>query len=445
MFPLENIVKGTLKSGAGRSLLLMGVMGISYLISGCGANPISTSTPTPTNTRPPATATFSPSPTAQRPVPSTPEATEEPYNIPTPESVYTPTPEPTPAPTYTPEPTPPPTPTLKPTPVPLPDLQIANIKADFSQVNGDGTTSYNLTVTGNYGLTKPDKAFNIGILGLEGIIGSNHPATIKNDGTFSLVIPVVRLPDKGSPAHRIFAIADIGNVIEEQNEGNNKSGAFELKVNEPPITTRQAWEYCQEICFGGETDNIKEITKWRDPIRVYVRGEPTKEHLNELDKTLDDLHKNGYDVQYVNNPDEANFTYYLNVDRKFYDNILRPYVSKEFLDKNAGVAAPFFEGHVIKKGIAAVAKNSIHGFDYPPDFIKHLIREEATQLVTGIRNDSYRYKGSIFYEDSSDMPLTFLPIDEEVIRLMASNVIKSGMTMEQVRNVIRVVDTPLKY
>jgi len=129
MSGLVNAVNSALKSGVGRSLLLIGGMGISYLISGCGGstNPVATSIPIPTNTRPPITATFTPSPTAQRLVPSTPKPTEQPYDPLAPESNYSTNQENIPESIETllpPTPSIPPTPgnlpTEPPTPTPLP-------------------------------------------------------------------------------------------------------------------------------------------------------------------------------------------------------------------------------------------------------------------------------------------------------------------------------------
>ena len=201
------------------------------------ATPIPTETPTPLPTQTP-----TPYPT-NTPVP-TPTPLPTPTATPVPTPTYTPIPTPTPTPTATPIPTPTPKPTA--TPVPLPDLQITSISYKFLKVNdNDITTSYSLTVTGAYGKVKPDKPFNIGILGLEGIL--NNPAfpvtNINNDGAFSLIIPEVRLPDKNSPKYNISAIADIGEVIAEQNEGNNKSREFVVEVESPLTVTERQFAY----------------------------------------------------------------------------------------------------------------------------------------------------------------------------------------------------------
>jgi len=134
---------------------------------------------------PPPTATTAPVPTAT-PVPP-PTATTAP--------VPTATPVPPARATTAPVPTA--------TPVPLPDLQITDISYNFLNVDdNDGTTSYSLLVTGTYGQTKPNKSFDIRLLGLEGIISSDHQVThINNDGTFTLEIPKVSLPDKDSPKY----------------------------------------------------------------------------------------------------------------------------------------------------------------------------------------------------------------------------------------------------
>ena len=400
-----------------------------------------TAAPMPTET-PTLLPTLTPYPTAT----STPEPTATPTPMPTPIPTNTPQPTPTntpmPTPTYTPRPTATPVPTPVPTatPVPLPDLQIANISYNFLKVNdNDGTTSYSLTVAGTYGLTKPNKPFSIGILGLEGIIDSTHQVTrINNDGTFALEIPEVRLPDKNSPTYKISAVADIDKVIDEQNENNNESSKFVLEVREPQTFTRDVVKNYKLVAHHREYSSTNEsIPKrgWDEnaPIRIYIDEAPDK-YRGMLGEVIGYLGENNVDVDFASDVSSGNSPIFIGTHARYYEKY--PHKNKEFYNKRAGSVQFTARGNIITKAEIVIFTDSIQdNYHYSDKFVQSAMIEEILQISTGLLNDLDNYQG-IFaqYKTRSGTELT--EMDKEIIRL--GNVIPAGTLERDVEKYIRV-------
>jgi len=320
----------------------------------------------------------------------------------------------------------------------LPDLQISNISYTFLKVNDDGTTSYSLTVTGIYGQIKPDKPFDIKVLGLEGIL-NNHtfPVTKINNGTFTLEIPEVRLPDIGGRIYNISATADIGRVIVEQDEGNNTSREFVLEVEEPQTFTRDVVENYKLVAHYVENSN-RSLPKagWdkNAPMRIYVDEAPDK-YRGMLDEVVDYLGENNVDVDFASDVYSGNGPIFIGTHAQYYEKY--PNKDKEFFDKKAGYFEFTTRNNTITKAEIVIFTNYSTGVPHDEESIRSAMIEEILQS-TGLTNDLDNYPG-IFGQTSSPIELT--EMDKEIIRL--GNLIRPGTLERDVERYIRVIDTPL--
>ena len=454
-----------------------------FLACGSGA----TSTPPPSSTgastpnKPVATATIKPSPTTQNPSLPTPESTytlkdtptttTAPANTVIPPTLSTSTPEPaTPipptehTPTSTPKPinipnsptvTPvPPTqipPTVTPvpptqipptvTPVPMPDLQITDTTSTYLGVNDDGTTSYSLKFKGTVGQIEPGEPFSVEVLGLEGILDNPIlPFTeINADGTFTLELPEVKLPDVGGKIYNISATADSGKVITELNEGNNESETYVLEVKEAPTYTRDEWEYFKELAFKRGDGTPKNLTKFVKPIEIMIFGEPTQEQLDYLDAKIKIAQESGFDVQYaLADSVRSNYMAHLNVDRSELP-VIFPRGNPARLGNATGIAFHRERNNEIIDCTIAVVK--LNPGD-PAFYFLNTTSEEFFQCITGLDFDgSSSHPESIISYGRHQYFVDPLPdIDLRVLRLAGEDVLKPGMTEQQVRTHIRVVD-----
>src|SRR3989338_7055094 len=315
----------------------------------------------------------------------------------------------------------------------LPDLQISNISYTFLKVN-DSTTSYSLTVTGTYGKVKPDKPFDIRLFGLEGIIDSTHQVTsINNDGTFTLQIPEVRLPDNNSPEYKVFATADIGRVIVEQDEGNNTSREFVLEVEEPQTFTRDVVENYKLVAHYVENSN-RSLPKagWdkNAPMRIYVDEAPDK-YRGMLDEVVDYLGENNVDVDFASDVYSGNGPIFIGTHAQYYEKY--PNKDKEFFDKKAGYFEFTTRNNTITKAEIVIFTNYSTGVPHDEESIRSAMIEEILQS-TGLTNDLDNYPG-IFGQTSSPTELT--EMDKEIIRL--GNLIRPGTLEIDVEKYIRVI------
>jgi len=471
MVGLVNKVNSILKSGLGKTLLITGSVFLMYACGG-SATPTVTSTPVPTNNIPVATATVNPIPTSQRLIESTSTVTEQPEDTTTPEvppdptdTPLPPTPTPvsttaTPEPTNTPVPTPTqfPTSTLEPTstpnptptsvtptatPVPLPDLQITDISYNFLKVNdNDRTTSYSLLVTGTYGQTKPNKPFDIRLLGLEGIIDSNHQVTrVNNDGTFTLEIPEVRLPDKNNPKYNISAEADIGKVIDEQNEDNNESNEYMLEVSEPKeFSPDEVRDYKRIGHHRLNSDESFPKRGWTDPVIVYVSEDTPDEYLEDINATIMQniaLSGETIDVSYTDDPETANFKISL-VDHSQLGSLF-PQSEADFNQAAGSTEILQYNGRILKV-IIGIATNRVDGSPYDQEFIPMAIKHEIAHGLTSVFH-AENFPG-MFGTDNNYLNPRYTAREERMLQLAYT--IPPGTLEQDVERYIRVVDSPLQ-
>ena len=440
------------------------------ILAACGSGAASTPAPTPTNTpaptRPVATATITtaaprpsltpestlqiatstPKPTNTS-IPPTPTDTPNPPSIPVPTPTNTavpftpipPTNTPLP-PTPTAIPAPPPTNTpLPPTaiPIPLPDLQINTIPT-YVRVNDDGTTSYRLTFNGTYGQTKPTKSFDIEVEGLEGILDNSiFPVTeVNSDGTFTVEIPEVRLPDIGGKTYRISANADSSKTITELNESNNESDTYVLEVEEPVTVTESEFAYFAEIAFGSEfgIGTSEEVVKWTRSTRMYVQGSPTESDLATVQTMADYAKDVGLDSVVFTDPTNINFDVYLVPRSEF-----RPYLPESIIS-DAVIAAG--RGLVVMwtHRDGTIAKAVVVVDSTMPEIDRtHVLMEEIYQ-GWGLGNDSLRHPDSITFDNPSKVT-QLSPDDIANARILYNPRVSPGDTVAQVREVTRVTSS----
>ncbi len=222
----------------------------------------------------------------------------------------------------------------------------------------------------------------------------------------------------------------------------------------------EAKEYFFEIAFGTEFSiGNALIKKWAGPIKIAVLGQklPYMEkeldkvilEINELIKVTEDLSEKEEVVDFtnigshimkivtqsvfierVNQSKDANFIVFLGSDDDYVAQIQKN--AKELVKTNRGLFYVYYN-----------AKNEIYrGSMYvDTDFLqdenaeKHILREEITQAL-GLMNDSYDYEESMFYQGWTTTT-SYTEIDKELIKILYSPKIKSYMTTEEVKKILK--------
>lgn len=163
-------------------------------------------------------------------------------------------------------------------------------------------------------------------------------------------------------------------------------------------------EYFSEVAFGSEFRNNKnpKLKYWRSDVEVQLNGNYTFEDRLEVIQVIAELN-------HLIDPIEINM-----VEK---GGNLNMYFDRRSTFKKYSGYKPGNTGYFRRERIAFFPKAFILIDQLMPIKIrKHLIREELTQVL-GLKNDSYAYPQSIFYQGWTDVT-EYSEIDRQLIRLM---------------------------
>jgi hypothetical protein len=172
----------------------------------------------------------------------------------------------------------------------------------------------------------------------------------------------------------------------------------------------EARSYFNEIVKKSEYSGCTTIDRWKSDMKIYVMGQKPDYLMDELYRIVDELNEliDPIDIEIVDSEEESN--YVIIMDSKETYNQFDPY-SKKFTDNNWGLFIISGNDDIISGSmyVDVVRCNSEEGQ-------KHLLREELTQSL-GLKNDSYDYPKSIFYQGWTTTT-EYAPIDRELIQML---------------------------
>jgi len=211
-----------------------------------------------------------------------------------------------------------------------------------------------------------------------------------------------------------------GYSISEDNSNNEES----VTVENPVYEDREI-EYFFETVFGAEYgDSDYAVHKWADDIRIGVKGNPTEEDLETLDEVIFELNYLIDDVNLAIVNRNSNIQLYFDTPSKFSS------IEPNYMPGNSGFFWAWWDG----SGNLYKARVLIAAEGITQDERSHLLWEELTQVL-GIMNDSYEYAESIFYQEWTDVQ-GLSEIDKAVVKILYDPRIKSGMSMEEVTEIL---------
>ena len=388
------------------------------------------STPTSTPNRSPSSAPTHTSPTATH-VPATATPTPTPTSTATP--TVTPSPTPTATPTNSPTPTPTATPTNTPTPTPTPfPKAVLVLEADaviegyWSDGTADVTVSATLRNTGNLQVDAPQT-----------ITSACTPAT---EGCHQEI--TLDLPDGYRPASAQFTIrAPMGVTTVMFGYGDGKSLTLDVDVPERILgVARDLWECYSDRPPGGveSAASIRRlrrlesptVQKWLNdvPVKVWATGDAT--HIAVLETVLTELAP-VLDLEFVwvSSEEEA--------DLKAFVGVPRSRASEIGFDRDPewvdywGFASANVNGGEATSGHFVIWDIGVAAFRSPIDSIRSVTIHEALHALVPIGHSTR--PASIMGGSGLNKPS---PRDLELIRLNSHRLVRPGMTMEEVRQII---------
>lgn len=196
-------------------------------------------------------------------------------------------------------------------------------------------------------------------------------------------------------------------------------------------TTSNTLNYFKEIALGFEFGTASEVTrKWIHPMHIYLDGTVTDDIQNELDRIIEELNSlfsDGFYIDTVENINDSNFIIFLGSGEVYSS---RYNVSSSYTDTNWGL---FFIDLDNQENIKS---GHMYVDIYRADRIAqlHLLREELTQSL-GLAKDSDLYPNSMFYGKWTTT-LSYAQIDKELIYLLYSDIISSGLNSEEIEEIL---------
>ena len=168
--------------------------------------------------------------------------------------------------------------------------------------------------------------------------------------------------------------------------------------------------YFSKIVKRSEYHGSVPIGRWKTDMKIYVLGQKPDYLLEELDRIIGELNEiiNPINIEIVDSEQESNFVILMDSQDAYND--FDSY-SKKFTENNWGLFI-VNAGEDIHEGsmyIDVFRCESIEGQ-------KHLLREELTQSL-GLKNDSYDYPESIFYQGWTETT-EYAPIDRKLIGML---------------------------
>lgn len=192
-------------------------------------------------------------------------------------------------------------------------------------------------------------------------------------------------------------------------------------------------EYFIEIALGSEFNTTnKVIMKRYTDIKIYVEGEKPNYLMEELKLIIDELNAliRFIKLELVEYKSNSNFVIFFGSGKDYAEKIESN--AKKYIDDNWAL---FF---VNINSSFDIIGGSMYVDIYKTQSEKtqkHLLREELTQSI-GLMNDSDKYKDSIFYDAWTETNY-YTEIDKEIIKILYSDNIISGMNEEQLRKALQ--------
>jgi hypothetical protein len=181
-------------------------------------------------------------------------------------------------------------------------------------------------------------------------------------------------------------------------------------------------EYLSEIGFGSEYGTSSPVLhRWQQDLRIQVHGKPTETDLatllqvtQELDSLIPHL---SLEITSVDP----------NIDIHFVPESSFTSVDPQYVPVNLGFFRVWWDSQeVINRARILISTQGLNQTER-----SHLIREELTQSM-GLFMDSWRYQDSVFYQGWTST-VEYTPLDREIIRLLYSPQLESGMVRTQLQ------------
>ncbi len=396
--------------------------------------------PTATGT---ATATPHPSPTLVGAVATTVTNALAVMATPSLTSTHSPSPTPTntPVPTATPTHTPSPTPTN--TPVPVVRLAL-DAKSTVVGYWSDGTADVEVTATlRNDGTLKLDRAQDIRATC---IAEGDERRACREEVSLSL-------QDGFAPSSENFSLRlPMGMTTMTFDYGGAESLTFDVEVPERILgVDREVWEcYADrpqertEIegesfdgCGGWSTRTVE---KWLNdvPVKVWATGDAT--HIATLETVLMELAPIlDLEFEWVDSEEEADFKAFVGVPRS---DALTLDIVREFpsLVHAWGFASANVKGGEATSGYMVIWDSDLTRFRSPIDSIRSVTIHEALHALVPISHSTR----PVSIMGGSGLN-TWSPMDARLIELNSHPLVRPGMSMDDVREVIVLTDEFLDY
>ncbi|MCB1174868.1 MAG: DUF2927 domain-containing protein [Leptospiraceae bacterium] len=204
---------------------------------------------------------------------------------------------------------------------------------------------------------------------------------------------------------------------------SEKNPQISEPLSETIIDQRTAVEYYKKIALGSEYGNgAKQIKKWQQDLRVWLRDSDYPDLTAELDRIIVELNQlsSTIRIRRVTDRTDANFIVFLSSAAEYAD--FEP-DAEPYLQANWGLVwinwnsrSEIYAGSMY---VDVFRTQTLAGR-------KHLLREEFTQGL-GLLNDTYDYKDSIFYQGWTTGQ-EYSPIDRELIRMHLGTQVKPAMS-----------------
>ena len=190
--------------------------------------------------------------------------------------------------------------------------------------------------------------------------------------------------------------------------------------------------YFRSIALGFEFGDAAAITrKWTAPMKIFVGGEPTQNHLLEINSIISEINglaTDDFEMILVDDTLQSNYYLFIGSHREY--SRMFPSLA-ELISSNWGLFSLWWNNaNNLNRGIMYVDT------DRPNEREQlHLLREELTQSI-GLARDSQRYAESIFQQEWTTVT-RYAEIDRELIRLLYHPKMTSGLNTTTVLEVIK--------
>jgi hypothetical protein len=200
-------------------------------------------------------------------------------------------------------------------------------------------------------------------------------------------------------------------IIEQEDPLVASDNSSVNDVVEIKTFSKEAKVYFEKVVKKEEfVDGSRDISKWKNDIKIYVKGERRDYLVSELNKIVSELNDliSEIEIYVVDREIDANFVVFFGTENEY--NIYE-INSVNFTKNNFGLFV-MYGGNSFSFGNMYVDIERTKSRDAQ----RHLLREELTQSL-GLINDTYDYPESIFYQGWTETT-EYAPIDRELIQML---------------------------